>query len=82
MTDAKLKSTKAKRLTQSQQAAMQIVADVKAGNAPKSGRFASYMIDRDLGKAKEHVQIDSAPTLSDDECENIRKLLKANANSD
>lgn len=82
MTDAKLTSTKKKELTQSQQAAMKIVEDMKDGKASGSSRFAQYCVNRELGKPKEHVQIDSAPTLSDDECEDIRKLLRGNANHD
>ena len=81
MTDAKLKSTKKKQLTQSQQAAMRLVEDVKDGKFPKSSRFVQYCVDRELGKPKEHVQIDSAPTLSPGECQSIRDLLKQNANS-
>ncbi len=82
MTDAKLKSTKAKLLTQSQQAAMKLVEDMKAGKLSRSSKFMQYCVDRELGKPKEHVQIDSAPTLSADDCESIRDILRQNANSD
>jgi len=78
MSDAQIIKAKKKGLSQSQQAAMKLVEDVKAGEVPKSGKFAQYVIDRDLGKPKEHVQVDTTPSLSDDECDLIRGILKKN----
>ncbi len=80
MSDQQIKTASKKALTQSQQAAMKLVEDVKDGKFPKSSRFVQYCVDRELGKPKEHVQIDSAPTLSAHDCEAIRKILRDNAN--
>lgn len=82
MSDQQITTAKKKALTQSQQAAMKLVEDVKDGKFPKSSRFAQYIVDRELGKPKEHVQLDAAPTLSVDDCESIREILRRNANRD
>ncbi len=80
LTDKGLAKMKAKRLTQSQQAAVKLVEDMKAGNLPKSGKFAQYVVDRELGKPKEHVQLDTSSALSDAECESVRDILRQNGN--
>ena len=78
MTDKKLETLKKKQLTQAQQAAVKLIEDMKAGKFPKSSKFAEYIVNREHGKPKEHLQIDAVDSLTDTECDNIRKILRQN----
>jgi hypothetical protein len=37
-----------------------------------------YAVDREEGKAVEHLIVDDGNELSDDECEQLRKLIRQN----
>jgi len=76
MTDAKI--AKLKKMTLSEQAALKLAKNAKLGKFSGSGRLMRYVVDRELGKPKEHVQIETADTLSDDECEVIKEILRKN----
>ena len=80
LTDAELKKLDRKKLTQAQQTARKLVENAKDGNYSGSERLARYMIDRDEGKAVEHLVIENENILTDEECDQIRKALAKNAN--
>ena len=76
MTDADLAKVDRETLTQSQQIALKIVERAAEGLGTDSERLARYAIDRDEGKASEHLVIDKDNDLSDEECEEIRAVLR------
>ena len=81
MTDKQLEKLDKTKLTQAQQSALKLVQDMKDGKYSGSAKLARYVIDREQGKAVEHVIFGNDNTLTDDECEQIRKaLLKNHAN--
>jgi len=75
MTDAELEKLDRKKLTQAQQTALKLVDHAKVGRYSGSERLARYAIDREEGKAVEHLVIENENTLTDSECEEIRKVL-------
>jgi hypothetical protein len=79
LTDAKLAKLNRKKLTQAQQTALKLVENAKDGKYSGSERLARYMIDREEGKAVEHLVIENENTLTDEECEDIREVLLKNA---
>ncbi len=79
MTDAEIKKLKPEKLTQAQQIALKLVENAKDGKYSGSERLARYVIDRDEGKALEHIKIGNEDVLSDNECDEIRDLLRKNA---
>lgn len=78
MTDSEIKKLKPEKLTQVQQTALKLVENAKNGNYSGSERLARYVIDRDEGKAVEHIILGNDDTLTDNDCEEIRDLLKKN----
>ena len=76
MTDDELAKVDRKKLTQSQQVALKHVEGATLNPASESERFVRYCIDRDEGKASEHLVIDKDNDLSDEECEEIRAVLR------
>jgi hypothetical protein len=79
LTDAELEKLNRKKLTQAQQTALRLVENAKAGKYSGSERLARYVIDRDEGKAVEHLVLENENTLTDEECEDIREVLLKNA---
>jgi hypothetical protein len=79
MTDKELGKLKREKLTQAQQTALKLVENAKAGKYSGSERLARYAIDRDEGKAVEHLIVENENTLTDEECEDIREVLLKNA---
>ena len=79
MTDKELGKLNPKKLTQAQQTALKLVENAKDGKYSGSERLARYMIDRDEGKAVEHLIVENENTLTDEECEDIREVLLKNA---
>jgi len=77
-TDAELAKLKRDKLTQAQQTAMKLVENAKNGKCSGSERLARHVFDREEGKAIEHLVIENENTLTDDECEEIRGILKEN----
>ncbi len=77
--DRKLAKLNRKKLTQAQQTALKLVENMKDGKYSGSERLARYMIDREEGKAVEHLVIENENTLTDEECEDIREVLFKNA---
>jgi hypothetical protein len=71
MTDKQLEKLDKSKLTQAQQSALKLIQDMKEGKYSGSCKLARYVIDRDEGKAIEHLIIDEENTLTDEECERI-----------
>lgn len=81
MTDMQMENLDKTKLTQAQQSALKLVQDMKDGKYSGSAKLARYVIDREEGKAVEHIMLGNDNTLTDNECEQIRKaLLKNHAN--
>ena len=76
MRDAEIKKLKRAEMTQAQQSALKLVRQAKAGKYCGSERLARYIVDREEGKATEHLVIDQDNDLSDEECEEIRAVLR------
>ena len=76
LTDAELAKLDRKKLTQAQQTALKLVQNMKKGKGSGSERLARHVFDREEGKAVEHLVIENENTLSDEECEQIKNLLK------
>ncbi|HUW21027.1 MAG TPA: hypothetical protein VMW16_17140 [Sedimentisphaerales bacterium] len=76
LTDAVLARLDRKKLTQAQQVALRLVENAKDGKYSGSERLARHVFDREEGKAVEHLVIENENTLSDEECEQIKNLLK------
>jgi len=80
MTDPQIKRLVKKKLTQSQQAALKIVDNMKEGKESGSQRLAMNIFDREEGRPVEHIVIEPGDILTDAECEEIRgTVLKNNA---
>ena len=75
MTDAEIGKLKKEEMTQSQQAALKLVSNMKAGNYSPSGKLARHIFDREEGKPTEHIIVGSDNTLTDEECSEVRKAL-------
>jgi hypothetical protein len=76
MTPEQLRKVKRDKLTVSQRTALRIVLDVQRGKGCGAERFMRYAVDREEGKAVEHLIIDDASELTDEECEELRKLIR------
>jgi hypothetical protein len=76
MTDAKIAKLNRDKLTQAQQTALALVEKVKAGEKVGSTTMARYIVDREEGKAPEHIILDGGNDLSDDECNGLRELIQ------
>ena len=76
MTGAELASLERETLTQAQGVALKLVENAAQGKGCDSERLARYCVDRDEGKASEHLIIDKDNDLSDAECEEIRTVLR------
>ena len=74
--DAELAKVDRPSLTQAQKVALKLVESATQGKDCGSERLARYCVDRDEGKASEHLVIDKDNDLSDDECEEIRAVLR------
>ena len=79
LTDKQLAKLDRAKLTQAQQSALKLVENMKAGDEPGSERLARYVVDREEGKATEHLIIGNENTLTDAECDEIREVLRKNA---
>ena len=75
MTDAQIARLNRDRLTQAQQVALALVEKIKAGEKVGSTAFARYIVDREEGKAAEHLVLDNGVDLSDEECEQLRQFM-------
>jgi len=72
MMDKEIAKLEKSELTQAQQSALKLIQDMKEGKYSGSGKLARYCIDRDEGKAVEHIM------FSDEEVEEIRDVLLKN----
>jgi hypothetical protein len=78
MTDVELEKLDKSTLTQAQQTALKLVENAKKGKYSGSERLARHVFDREEGKATEYLVIENENTLTDEECEEIRRLLIKN----
>ena len=78
LTNAQLEKLDKEKLTQSQQSALKLVENARDGKHSGSERLALSVFDREEGRAVEHLVIEDDQTLSDSECDEIRKLLLEN----
>ena len=78
MTDEQLAKLDRETLTQSQQTALKIVEQGTSGDKPEWERMARYIVDREEGKAAEHLVIDKDTDLTDAECDELRGLIRNN----
>ena len=76
MTDAQLAKVEREKLTQAKKVALKLVENAAQGKGCDSERLARYCVDRDEGKASEHLVIDQDNSLSDAECDEIRAVLR------
>jgi len=72
MTDADLAKVDRETLTQAQKVALKLVERAAQGKGCDSERLARYCVDRDEGKATEHLIVDQEKDL----CEEIRAVLR------
>ena len=63
LTDAKLAKLNRTKLTQAQQTALKLVENAKNGKYSGSERLARYMIDREEGKAVEHLVLEGCGVM-------------------
>ena len=78
LTDAQLEKLHEKQLTLAQQWALRIVKNTKTAKVLHLDRFARYVIDRDEGRATEHLVFEDENVLTEEECEEIREVLRRN----
>jgi hypothetical protein len=64
------------KLTAAQETALKMVERAIKGKGCGFERLARYIVDREEGKAAEHLILDNGADLSDDECEELRKLIQ------
>jgi hypothetical protein len=81
MTDAQLTKLIRTKLTAAQQTALNLVQSAKAGEGCGAERLARYVVDREEGKAAEHLVIDKDSDLTNAECEELRELIRENHGS-
>ena len=74
-TDAEIARLDRSKLTQAQQTALKLVENAKNGKYSGSEHLSRHVFDREEGKAVEHLVIENENTLTDNECEEIRKVL-------
>ena len=77
-TDAELKKLKPENLTQAQQTALKLVENAKEGKYSGSERLARYVIDRDEGKAVNHIVVEDDKGMSPEKREEVREVLRMN----
>jgi hypothetical protein len=78
MTNAQRGKLDKSKLTAAQQTALKLVEQAVAGEDCGSERMARYVVDREEGRAVEHLIIGTEDILSDEECEQIRELIAKN----
>jgi hypothetical protein len=70
------------KLTAAQETALKMVEKAVNGEGCGFERLARYIVDREEGKAAEHLIFDNGTDLSDDECEQLRTLIQGKHASD
>ncbi len=63
------------KLTAAQATALKMVEKAVEGKGCDFERLARYIVDREEGKAAEHIIISEEDTLTDAECEELKKLI-------
>ena len=76
MTDAETGKLDRTKLTGAQQTALRLVEKAKTGKGCGAERMARYVVDREEGRAVEHLVIAGENDLTDAECEELRSLMR------
>ncbi len=63
------------KLTAAQETALRMVEEAVKGHGCGFERLARYIVDREEGKAAEHLIISEEDALTDEECEQLRKVI-------
>jgi len=63
------------KLTAAQETALKMVENAVQGQGCGAEHMARYVIDREEGKAAEHLIISEEDALTDEECEELRKVI-------
>ena len=66
------------KLTAAQETALKMVEKAVQGQGCGAEHMARYVIDREEGKAAEHLIISEEDALTDEECEELKKLIVKN----
>jgi len=82
LTDVQLGRLDESKLTQSQKTAIAMVRNAAEGKASGVETLAKYVADREEGKAAEHIILTDADTLTDEDCNQLRRLLRENHKDD
>jgi hypothetical protein len=75
--DERAKVNRAK-LTAAQETALKMVEQAVKGRGCGFERLARYIVNREEGRAAEHIVLSAGTDLSDAECEEVRRLLREN----
>jgi len=78
MTQAQLDKLDRTKLTAAQRTALTLVENAVSGEGSGAERMARYVVDREEGKAVEHLIIGDDNNLTDAECEELRNLIRGN----
>ncbi len=70
------------KLTAAQATALKMVERAIEGKGCGFERLARYIVDREEGKAAEHIIISEEDSLTDEECEELRKLISRQHGTD
>jgi hypothetical protein len=66
------------KLTAAQETALEMVEQAVKGKGCGFERLARYIVNREEGRAAEHIILGAGTDLSDAECEEVRALLRGN----
>ena len=70
------------KLTAAQETALKMVERAIKGKGCGFERLARYIVDREEGKAAEHIIIGEGNDLSDEECDELRRLIQGRHTGD
>jgi hypothetical protein len=76
MTPQQIRRVNRAKLTLAERAALRLALAVQKGKRCNSDHLARYSIDRDEGRAVEHLVIGEGDDLTNDECDELRKLIQ------
>lgn len=63
-------------LTAAQETALRMVERAVQGKGCGFERMSRYIVDREEGKAAEHIILDGGNTLTDEECDEVKVLIR------
>ena len=78
MSEKELAKYKIKELTISQRSALKLAKNMRDGKCTGSEKLATHIFNREQGKPVEHFIIGNEDAMSDEECEEIRQMMRRN----